>query len=133
MPQRPDRGITPPPRLLVVDDEPVVRDLVRETLAFGTFQLSFATDGADALEQASRDRPALVLLDLDLGGALDGLEVCRRLERPPRGPQVILLTGNIQHGTREACLDAGAAAYVTKPFSPLELLKHIERALERAA
>lgn len=127
---------TPPPpgpRLLVVDDEPVVRDLVRETLAFGAFRLSFAADGPEALARTARDRPELVLLDLDLGGELDGLEVCRRLSAAPDAPKVILLTGNTQHGIRDACLRAGALAYLTKPFSPLELLERIEAAVERPA
>ena len=127
------RPHAPGPRLLVVDDEPVVRDLVRETLAFGAYDVTFAAGGAEALERAQRERPQLVLLDFDLGGELDGLEVCRRLTSAEVGPTVILLTGNTQSRTRDACLQAGAAAYLTKPFSPLELLEQIEQALERRA
>jgi CheY-like chemotaxis protein len=117
-------------RILVVDDEPVIRDLVRETLRFGTYDVSFASDGAAALEAASLAVPDLVLLDLCLDGDLDGLEVCRELTDRPRPPKVILITGHQASYAREACLEAGAAAYLTKPFSPLQLIAEIESLLE---
>ncbi|MBT7690471.1 MAG: response regulator [Gemmatimonadales bacterium] len=117
-------------RILVVDDEEIVRDLVRETLHIGSHDICFASDGSEALLLApSVD---LVLLDLCLNGEPDGLEICQRL-RGPRSPKVILLTGDHQESTRSACMGAGAAAFLTKPFSPLRLIEEVESVLDKVS
>ncbi len=119
--------------ILAVDDEEVIRDLVQRTLAIdGNYEIRLADDGQAALDKVAQSVPDLVLLDLCLGGGLDGLQVCRILQREyGRGcPKVVLLTGTDQQEVREACLEAGAAAYLTKPFSPLELIQQVETILE---
>ena len=79
---------------------------------------------------ATEALPELVLLDLCLEGELDGLEVFRRLRTRAEPPKVILITGNHASSARDACLEAGATAYLTKPFSPLELIAEVESVLE---
>ena len=116
-------------RILVVDDEENVRDLVRETLHIGTHELCFASDGSEALLLApSVD---LVLLDLCLNGEPDGLEICEKLRG--EAAKVILLTGDHQESTRSACMGAGAAAFLTKPFSPLRLIEEVESVLDKVS
>jgi DNA-binding response OmpR family regulator len=109
-------------RILVVDDEPVIRELVRETLAVDAHDIRTASTGLEALEAAAESRPDIVLLDVCLTDGMDGIEVCRRLQ-PSR---VILLTGLGGDDLRRRGQDAGAMAYLTKPFSPLELIEQVE-------
>jgi DNA-binding response OmpR family regulator len=113
-------------RILIVDDDVIIRDLLLATLDFGEHELVHAPDG-EAAVRAFQERPAdLVLLDLDLPG-IGGLDVLRRL-RAGHAPRVIVLTGSGRE--REPLLrQAGATGYLTKPFSPLELLGEIERVL----
>ncbi len=121
-----------PPRILVVDDEPFIRELIQETLSPLPYAIELVGDGPAALSAAAAGRIDLVLLDVRLGGELDGIEVCRRLvgsQDPP--PTVIFLTGLASEGDAEAARQAGGAAYLTKPFSPLELLERVEEALAR--
>ncbi|MCO5170991.1 MAG: response regulator [Planctomycetes bacterium] len=116
-------------RILVVDDEPVIRELVRETLAADAHEIRTAATGGEALAAAGDARPDLVLLDVNLDDELDGIEVCRRLRGGHAAPRVILLTGLRGEETRAAGEHAGACAYLTKPFSPLELIEQVERLL----
>jgi len=117
-------------RILVVDDDPFVRELVKETLSFeADFAVEQAADGAAALSVAETQRPHVVLLDVRLGGAPDGLEVCRLLQANQAPPAVIFLTGMADNGDVQAGLEAGAKAYLTKPFSPLELIETVRGAL----
>ncbi len=121
--------MTQPRRILVVDDEPFIRELVQETLASLDYAVELAGDGPAALAAAAARPPDLVLLDVRLGGELDGLEVCRRLNAGPKPPIVIFLTGLASAEDADAAREAGAQGYLTKPFSPLELLERVERAL----
>src|SRR5690606_1498977 len=115
-----------PRRILVVDDEPFVRELVQETLASLEYEVEVAGDGLTALAAAAARPPALVLLDVRLGGELDGLEVCRRLVGGRAdAPIVIFLTGLASTEDVDAAREAGAKSYLTKPFSPLELLERV--------
>ena len=119
--------------ILAVDDEEVIRDLVRRTLSIdGSYEIQLAEDASSALTEVKRKRPDLVLLDLCLGGDVDGLEVCKTLRREygDACPKVVLLTGNSQEQVRDACMQAGATAFLTKPFSPLELIDQVETILE---
>jgi DNA-binding response OmpR family regulator len=117
-------------KILVVDDEAAIRDLVTATLGFGDFDVCTASNGEEALRVARRERPRLVFLDIRMPG-LDGLEVCRRLKADPdlAACTVILLTAQSDEETRAAGRHAGADGYFTKPFSPLELLREVERIL----
>lgn len=113
-------------RILVVDDELVIRELVRETLAVDAHEIRTAATGGEALAAAGEARPDLVLLDVHLPDGPDGIEVCRRLRHGQPALKVILLTGMRGEETRAAGEHAGACAFLTKPFSPLELIERVE-------
>ncbi|MEU4271794.1 response regulator transcription factor [Streptomyces sp. NPDC026092] len=117
------------PRVLVVDDDPTVAEVVAGYLERGGFAVDRAADGPSALTAAGARRPDLVVLDLMLPG-MDGLEVCRELRR--RGPvPVIMLTARTEEEDRILGLEIGADDYVTKPFSPRELVLRVEAVLRR--
>ncbi|MDQ3592131.1 MAG: response regulator transcription factor [Actinomycetota bacterium] len=118
-------------RILVVDDDATVSEVVVAYLQRAGFEVERATDGEQALELAELRPPDLVVLDLMLPG-VDGLEVCRRLrERWP--VPVIMLTALGEESDRVTGLEHGADDYVTKPFSPRELVLRVESVLRRAA
>ncbi|MEV0321697.1 response regulator transcription factor [Streptomyces sp. NPDC050658] len=124
---------TPPqggaPRVLVVDDDATVAEVVTGYLERAGYAVDRAGDGPVALERAAARRPDLVVLDLMLPG-MDGLEVCRRLRA--RGPvPVIMLTARGDEDDRILGLEIGADDYVTKPFSPRELVLRVESVLRR--
>ncbi|RVU22338.1 response regulator transcription factor [Streptomyces antnestii] len=122
---------TPPlGRVLVVDDDPTVAEVVAGYLDRAGYDVDRAADGPAALDRAHAQPPDLVVLDLMLPG-MDGLEVCRRLRE--RGPvPVIMLTARGDEGERILGLEVGADDYVTKPFSPRELVLRVESVLRRA-
>lgn len=117
-------------QILVVDDDAFVRELVAETLTLGDFRVLQAGDGAEALALVEREAVHLALLDVRLGSAPDGLELCRLLRARRDAPTVILLTALADNDDVAAGLAAGAAAYLTKPFSPLELLERVQAVRE---
>ncbi|WP_433080340.1 response regulator transcription factor [Dactylosporangium sp. CA-052675] len=119
-------------RVLVVDDDPTVSDVVRRYLERADYGVTLAGDGPGALEQYRRERPDLVVLDLMLPG-LDGLEVCRRLRAQDPGLPIIMLTALGEESDRVLGLEVGADDYVTKPFSPRELVLRVQSVLRRAA
>jgi DNA-binding response OmpR family regulator len=121
----------PPQRLLVVDDDPTVSDVVRRYLERAGYTVALAADGPTALHQFARDRPDLVVLDLMLPG-IDGLEVCRRLRATAPDLPVVMLTALGEEADRVLGLELGADDYVTKPFSPRELVLRIQSVLRRA-
>lgn len=125
---------TPPPdaglRVLVVDDDLTVAEVVAGYLGRAGYEVTRADDGAAALECAARHRPDLVVLDLMLPG-MDGLEVCRRLRAEGPVP-VIMLTARGDEDDRILGLEVGADDYVTKPFSPRELVLRVESVLRRS-
>jgi DNA-binding response OmpR family regulator len=116
-------------RVLVVDDDLTVRDVVRRYLELGGHQVSLADNGEDALRWVDEHRPDLVVLDLMLPG-MDGLEVCRRLRQRGAVP-VVMLTALGEEENRIAGLELGADDYVTKPFSPRELALRVSSVLRR--
>jgi DNA-binding response OmpR family regulator len=118
-------------RVLVVDDEPMVREVLARYLATDGFEVDTAIDGVDALERFDDDRPDLVLLDLMLP-RLDGLEVFRRMRATADVP-VIMLTARGQETDRIVGLDLGADDYVAKPFSPREVVSRVRAVLRRTA
>jgi DNA-binding response OmpR family regulator len=116
--------------ILVVDDDPTVAEVVTAYLERAGFLVDRAADGAEALRLAAANAPALVVLDLMLPGGMDGLDVCRRLRE--RGPvPVIMLTARGDEDDRILGLEIGADDYVTKPFSPRELVLRVESVLRR--
>lgn len=118
-------------KLLIVEDQPDIRNLIRATLEFEDFEIHVAEDGRSGLDKFVAVRPAIVLLDVMMPGELDGIQVCQRIKQGPQGPStiVILLTARGQKSDVEIGLKAGADAYLVKPFSPLELIETVEAKL----
>jgi CheY-like chemotaxis protein len=118
--------------VLVADDEPAVRHLVHATLALGgtPVEVLEATTGAEVLAMARRGPIDLVLLDVGMP-ELDGLAACRALKADPAtaGTPVVFLTARTQQDDRAAGVDAGADAYLTKPFSPRGLAETVRQFL----
>ncbi|RTL38930.1 MAG: response regulator transcription factor [Burkholderiales bacterium] len=115
-------------KILIVDDHADIRRLIRMTLEFEDYDVREAADGDAALVLAQEFQPDLVLLDVMMPGATNGLEVCRRLRADHAagtGPRVIMLSARGQASDREAGLQAGADTYLVKPFSPLQLISCI--------
>lgn len=115
--------------VLVVDDDPRIRDLVRMYLAREEHRVTLAADGEEALAAAAATQPDLVLLDVMLPG-IDGVEVLRRLRETSPVP-VILLTARSGDADKVVGLDSGADDYVVKPFSPRELMARVRAQLRR--
>jgi len=118
-------------RVLVVDDDPALAEVVGRYLEREGFVVDFATDGASGLARALETLPDLVVLDLMLP-VLDGLEVCRRLRQAAPIP-IVMLTARGEENDRIAGLELGADDYVTKPFSPRELTARVKAVLRRAS
>jgi DNA-binding response OmpR family regulator len=123
------RGGMREPRVLVVDDEPMVREVLGRYLEREGYAVETAADGEQALDAFDRSRPDLVLLDLMLP-KVDGLEVFRRMAGPD-GPAVIMLTARGEESDRVVGLELGADDYVTKPFSPREVVARVRAVLRR--
>jgi len=122
------------PRILVVEDEPDVVELLEFNLRGAGFEVVSAGDGAEALKKAREQTPALVILDLMLP-EVDGLEVCKILRRHPATAAIpiIMLTAKASEIDRVLGLELGADDYVTKPFSPRELVLRVKALLRRGA
>ena len=116
--------------ILVVDDETQIVKLARDYLERAGFQVLNTGDGAAALTIARHDRPDLIVLDLTLPG-MDGLDVCRTLRRESDVP-IIMLTARVEETDRLIGLELGADDYITKPFSPRELVARVRTVLRRA-
>jgi DNA-binding response OmpR family regulator len=120
------------PRILVVDDEPEAVELVEFNLKQAGFDVLTAADGSEALAHVRRSPPSLIVLDLMLP-EIDGLEVCKLLRRDPAtaGVPIVMLTAKAAEVDRVLGLELGADDYLTKPFSPRELVLRVKRILER--
>ena len=116
--------------ILVVDDEPRIVQLVRDYLEHGGFTVLVASDGDAALRSARTGRPDLVVLDVGLPG-LNGLDVTRALRRDSQVP-IIMLTARTEESDKLVGLELGADDYMTKPFSPKELVARVRAVLRRA-
>jgi DNA-binding response OmpR family regulator len=116
-------------RVLVVDDEPIVREVLSRYLAREGFDVETASDGQAALEVFEATRPQLVVLDLMLP-RVDGLEVFRRI-RARNGAAVIMLTARGEETDRVVGLELGADDYIAKPFSPREVVARVRAVLRR--
>jgi two-component system, OmpR family, KDP operon response regulator KdpE len=123
--------LVPRDTILVVDDEPQIRRIVRHALAGMPYTVSEAGTAAAALDAAAAGRPALIVLDLGLPDR-DGLDVCRDLRTFTSAP-IVVLSARHSEREKERLLDAGADDYVTKPFSSVELVARVRAQLRRAA
>ena len=119
--------------VLVADDDADIRDLVAFKLEQAGFEVISVEDGQTALEEARARRPTLAVLDVSMP-AMSGIEVCQRLRADPStaGMLIIMLTARVQEQDVEGGFNAGADDYVTKPFSPRELVSRIQALLSRA-
>lgn len=119
--------------VLAVEDEPDVADLVRYHLEKAGYDVRLVSNGPEAIRQAREARPGLILLDL-MVPEINGWEVCRRLKGAPetRGIPVIMLTARAEEGDKILGFELGAEDYVTKPFSPRELLARIRAVVKRS-
>ena len=118
-------------RILVVDDEPALRQAVKRALGFEGYDVTFATDGVEALEVLASEPVDAVVLDV-LMPRMDGLEVCRRLRRSGDMTPVLMLTARSPVEARVEGLDAGADDYLPKPFALQELLARLRSLLRRS-
>jgi two-component system response regulator MprA len=118
-------------RILVVDDEPAVRESLASSLEFEDYEVVTAPDGQAALEKLHRTRPDLAILDI-LMPRMDGLTACRRLRARGDTLPVLMLTARDTVGDRVTGLDAGAADYLVKPFELDELLARVRALLRRS-
>jgi len=119
-----------PVKILVVDDEPAVTDLLAYNLRKAGYEILLAADGSEALRQARTSSPDLILLDLMIP-EVNGLDVCRELRKTSNVP-IIMLTARGEEIDRVVGLELGADDYVSKPFSVHELLARIKAVLRRA-
>jgi two-component system chemotaxis response regulator CheY len=120
--------------VLVVDDDPFIRKLIATTLEdVAEFELHEAADGLEALEVAERERPTLVFLDVDMP-RLDGITACRRLRENPATSNTTIVMLTAAHGdtVERSAEEAGADLFLTKPFSPLDLLHLVDRLSDQA-
>jgi CheY-like chemotaxis protein len=115
--------------VLVVDDDPFIRKLIATTLEdVSNFTLHEACDGLEAIEVAQRERPSLVFLDVDMP-RLDGISACQRLRESPDlgGTTIVMLTAAHGDSVERRAEEAGADLFLTKPFSPLDLLRLVDK------
>uniref|UniRef100_A0A7C2W5T2 Response regulator n=1 Tax=Thermorudis sp. TaxID=1969470 RepID=A0A7C2W5T2_9BACT len=119
--------------MLIVDDDPNLRKLIRATVEDEDHVVLEAADGVEALNLARKHLPDLMLLDIAMP-RMDGVKVCKEIKADPatRNITVVMLTAKGQERDRQAAQEAGAEAYFTKPFSPLALLNFIAEHLPRS-
>jgi len=120
-----------PKKILVVDDEPKIAEICQDYLKAAGFEVITAMTGPDGLSAARREKPDLVVLDLMLPG-MDGLDVCRALRRESDVP-IIMLTARVEETDKLIGLEIGADDYITKPFSPRELVARVRVVLRRVS
>lgn len=118
-------------KILVVEDDALIRELVRLNLEAAGFAVALAVDGLAGLEMARVENPDLILLDVMLP-KMDGFKVCRilKFDDKYKNIPIIMLTARIQETDKETGFKTGADAYMTKPFEPEELIKKINQILE---
>jgi CheY-like chemotaxis protein len=116
-------------RILVVEDQDSIRRMIEALVQARGYSVTAVASGAKAIDVAATEPPDLVLLDLMMPGQYDGFDVCRRLRADPstRKVPIVVITAMDDPDARTRATQAGATAYYTKPFSPIALLKEIER------
>lgn len=121
-------------KILVCEDQDSIRRMIEALVQARGYDVVAVASGAKAIDVALTSPPDLVLLDLMLPGQYDGFEVCRRLRANPgtRAVPVVIISALEDEDSRARAREAGASAYYTKPFSPIALLKEIERLKNQA-
>ena len=115
-------------RILIVEDHADIRRLIRMTLEFESHEINEAANADEGLQAVRNLLPDLLLLDIMMPGSMDGLDLCRLVKSDPTlgMPQVVLLTARGQSQDIETGMNAGADAYLLKPFSPIKLIETID-------
>ncbi len=118
-------------KILIVDDQLEVRELVDVTLRVGDYEILKAESGEKGIEIVKAEKPELIIMDVMMPGGMDGLAAVRKIKSDPetKGCKVIMLTAKGQEADRKAGFEAGADDYFSKPFSPLELINKVEEVL----
>lgn len=119
-------------KILIVDDQEEVRELVKVTLEIGDYQIITAKNGQQAIETAQAEHPDIILMDIMMPGSnVDGLEACRRLKSDPQTADItiVILSAKGQEDDIKAGRAAGADDYFAKPFSPIALIEKVEQVL----
>lgn len=121
-------------RVLIVEDSDAICRMIEALVAARGFEVRSAGSGARGLEEAFAWKPHVILLDINLPGSFDGLEVCRKLrgDAQTRSTPVIIISALHDDEVKRQAMDAGATAFYEKPFSPLALLKEIEGLARRS-
>ncbi|MCH7782883.1 response regulator [candidate division KSB1 bacterium] len=120
-------------KILVVDDQAEVRELVEVTLRSEEYEIIQAKSASEAIEKAKSEKPDLIILDIMMPGGMDGYEVCKILKSDPATKKItiIFLTAKGQEVDKEKGFDAGGDGYFAKPFSPLKLIEKIEEVFKQ--
>lgn len=115
-------------KILIIEDQPDIRKLVRMTLDFNDYEIHDTADAETGMRMVEEIGPDLILLDIMMPGRMDGLALCRLLKNSDthRSIPLILLTARGQQADREAGVNAGADEYMVKPFSPIRLIEVVE-------
>ncbi len=118
-------------KILIIDDQVEVRDLVEVTLRSGDYTVLQGENGMEAVEIARKEKPDLIIMDVMMPGEIDGLEATRRIKADPETNEctVLMLTGRCQKEDQAEGTAAGADGYFTKPFSPLALIQKVEEVI----
>jgi len=118
-------------KILIVDDQLRIRELVEVTLRISDYRILQAESGEEAIEIVKTEKPDLTIMDIMMPGGIDGLEATRILKNDPgtKDCAIIMLTAKGQEADREKGLEAGADGYFIKPFSPLDLIRKVEEIL----
>ena len=119
-------------KILIVDDQDEVRELVEVSLRMEEYKIFEARNGEKAIDHARNEKPDLIIMDIMMPGKIDGIEATRILKNDPetRGSIIIMLTSKGQKGDIKKGYEAGADDYFVKPFSPLDLIRKVEEVLE---
>ncbi len=120
-------------RIVVAEDQDSIRNMIEALVRARGYDVVAVSSGAKALDIALTDPPDVLLLDLMMPGQYDGLDVCRRLRQNPstRLMPIVIISALADESARNSALSAGATAYYVKPFSPIALLRELERHAER--
>ena len=120
-------------KIMIVDDQPEVRELVEVTLLSESYEILQTDTGGKAIEMAIREKPSIILMDIMMPGEIDGLEAARIIKSnsDTKDSYIIMLTAKGQKIDIEKCLQVGADDYFIKPFSPLMLINKVEEVLKQ--
>lgn len=119
-------------QILIVDDQPEIRDLVEVTLRVSDYNILKASNGEEAVEIAKKEKPDLIIMDIMMPGNIDGLEATKIIKENPQTENItiLILTAKGQKQDIKNGKNAGADGYFVKPFSPLELIRKVESVLD---